>query len=189
MARLRHETRPHHVAVERAVDLERLGASRSAYLRLIRRFLGYYEPLEGRLAQLPWEGAGLDFDARRKSGWLRADLRFLDPDGPSCPRCPDLPDPTDLLRGLGCLYVMEGATLGGRVLLRLLGDRLEISPGAGGRFYSGYGDRTGAMWASFGRFADAYVAARPAGADAVVEAASDTFDSLRRWLSEPEAER
>ncbi|QDV32659.1 biliverdin-producing heme oxygenase [Tautonia plasticadhaerens] len=183
LARLRHETRSHHEAIERVVDVDRLGASRSAYVRLLRGFLGYYEPLEGRLAGLPWEASGLDFRERRKAGWLREDLRSLDPDGPPCPTCPDLPEPVDLARGLGCLYVVEGATLGGRVVLRLIGDRLGIGPESGGRFYSGYRARTGAMWASFGRFAEAHVAAHPDRADAVVEAASETFDSLRRWLS------
>jgi heme oxygenase len=49
---------------------------------------------------------------------------------------------------VGCLYVLEGATLGGQFISRHLAT-LGIGPANGGLFFHGYGAKTGEMWKSF----------------------------------------
>ena len=77
MARLKNTTRYQHAAVERLVDLDRLGASPARYQRWLQRLYGLYAPLEDGLAQLPWTEVGLDCDARRKTSLLVQDLTAL----------------------------------------------------------------------------------------------------------------
>jgi heme oxygenase len=50
---------------------------------------------------------------------------------------------------LGYLYVMEGSTLGGQVITKMLKNQLQITPDQGGRFFHGYGDKTKIMWNDF----------------------------------------
>ena len=52
-------------------------------------------------------------------------------------------------KALGCLYVLEGATLGGVLIARHVRASLGFDGDAGSAFYLGYGPRTGAMWRGF----------------------------------------
>ena len=60
--------------------------------------------------------------------------------------------------------------------LRALG----VTPEAGGRFFHGYGPRTGEMWQAF-RSALAGPAATTESQHEVVAAAAATFRALHRW--------
>lgn len=50
---------------------------------------------------------------------------------------------------LGYFYVIEGSTLGGRVLLKHLQPRLAVTAHAGGSFFAGYEEKTSIMWKTF----------------------------------------
>jgi heme oxygenase len=54
-----------------------------------------------------------------------------------------------LARFWGMLYVIEGSTLGGRVIAKNLKKTLNLSDEFGARFFSGYGSNTGQMWKNF----------------------------------------
>ena len=84
-------------------------------------------------------------------------------------------------RVLGCLYVIEGATLGGQVITRHLEKNLGITPESGGAFFAGYGAETGARWKEFCALLTA-AAERVSGEDEIVASANDTFATLGRWL-------
>lgn len=185
MARLKHATRTRHETVERLIDLDRLSASPAHYRHWLQRLYGFYTPLEVRLARLPWSTAGLDFDARRKSGLLAQDLAALAgcDHARACLCCPPLPSLTTLAHGFGCLYVLEGATLGGRIIARRLSARLAIDERRGGQFYHCYGARGGAMWQRFCRAVDAYALAHPDAERMILDAACDTFECFEQWLS------
>ncbi len=57
---------------------------------------------------------------------------------------------------IGCLYVLEGSTKGGRVIFRRMSRVLGISDEGGGRFFNGYGRSTEAHWQEFWKFAAHY---------------------------------
>ena len=63
-----------------------------------------------------------------------------------------------------------------------------VGEGNGGAFFSGYGDRVGAMWTAY---RDAVVRCVEEGGDeeAIVDAAVETFEALERWLGGTLAER
>ena len=194
--RLRHETRSLHDQLERHPRLAPLttdALSREAYGELLERLLGFYEPLEARLAT---QEAPVALADRWKTPLLVRDLHALGRSPAALPRCAALPEVCSAEHVLGCLYVLEGATLGGAVIRRHLARNLGVTPEAGGAFYASYGANVGPMWKAFCAGVEAYEVGRwrPAmrrqdraptdarAADAVVGAARATFVALDDWL-------
>jgi heme oxygenase len=121
----------------------------ASYGRYLQRVHALYAALEPRL----WSACAelvLDHALRVKESWLRADLTDLGCDriAPSSLPLPSLASP---LHALGAAYVVEGATLGGPVLLARLRTAGVLDPEhpGGARFLSGYGARNAAMWRAF----------------------------------------
>lgn len=185
LARLQAETRPDHDAIEQLLDLTRSGMTLAAYRHTLERFYGFYLPLEDQLCAIGgWPERGLDLGERLKAPLLAADLAALGLDAPSnLPTCEALPDLADVTAAFGCLYVLEGATLGGQVISRSIRSIIGDRPEAGGLFFHGYGERTGAMWRAF-REALTACTVNEDTHDGVVVAASATFRALRRWCEQ-----
>lgn len=180
MQRLRDETAALHAQVESVLNPDVRFATRANYIALLLALHPFYLKCETVLAALPWHEIGFDLAARRKGPLLAADLRALgqsvrdeQPDA-HCPIC------INLAAGFGTMYVLEGATLGGRILRKLLRTKLGIDATNGGSFYDCYGDRTQAMWKEFGAAADAYCGDFPQRQDSAVAAATATFSAIAR---------
>jgi len=181
---LRTETRPQHQAIEAALDLTSETLKLDAYLRTLERFYGFYRPLEiGVQAVGGWADRGLDLPGRSKTPLLEADLRALGVGEPAAlPVCDDLPPHATVAAAFGCLYVLEGATLGGQVISRSIQKATDIKLDTGGRFFHGYGERTGPMWQAF-RAALVAFAVTPGAQNEIVSAAKDTFSKRHRWTT------
>lgn len=185
---LRERTKHLHEQVERTVDLPTRLNSVGHYTSLLARFHGFYAPLEERLSGGGgYDGVGLDLAARRKAHLLRDDLLALglsEAAIDSLARCPDLPAVTDLGEALGCLYVLEGATLGGQFVRRQAEKAIGVVPGRGCSFFASYGERVGVMWKEFCRALERYAADAPGAGDRITTAAVGTFAGLNRWVAE-----
>jgi heme oxygenase len=185
--RLKCDTRVEHERIERSVPLLADDLDRVTYSRYLEKLFGFYEPLERALGQQPWRHVGIDFEARRKTELLLSDLRYLEYDEAALaavPRCAALPPLPDLPAALGCLYVLEGSTLGGQILSRHVASRLGLGSAAGGAFLASYGKAVGPMWRAFGERLAAFPCDE-ATQDRMVESARATFHSLERWLTAP----
>ena len=99
------------------------------------------------------------------------------------PRCPALPTIGGIPEALGCLYVMEGATLGGQIIRRQAASRLGLGPSSGCSFFSAYGEQVGPMWRAFRAALADYATGAPGAQARVLDAASDTFARLDLWLA------
>jgi heme oxygenase len=97
------------------------------------------------------------------------------------PQAKALPDLGTAAKLFGCLYVLEGATLGGQIITRHLNASLGLTPQSGGSFFSGYGQHTGSRWKEFCAHLTAFAARSNCDLE-IVEGANATFDSLDRWL-------
>lgn len=181
---LRAGTATLHRRVEQAVDIPGHLGSLPAYTAMLVRFHGFYAPLEDRLAAVRgYESVGLDIAARGKAHLIRDDLRALGHPPEALPACPSLPAVSSLADALGCLYVLEGSTLGGQFIRREVAARLGLTPDRGCAFFAGYSDRTGAMWKAFGAAVTAHADEHPEDRDAIVAAAIDTFARLDEWFT------
>jgi Heme oxygenase len=173
------------VAIERQIDLKRVCASREAYAAHLARLYGFYLPLEDALRRhVAAREAGVG-ERRRKTPLLACDLAVLGVDTARLPLCDALPPLEKEEEAMGCLYVVEGASLGGQIISRILRQRLDIGPRNGAAFYNGYGDETPAMWEAFRSYLEAY-AHDEARQEAVIGAARATFEALGAWLSRKE---
>lgn len=150
--RLRSATAKAHCELEAMVaPAERL-ADRASYRALLADLFGVYAPLEAALAALEWDGLGIDFSARAKTHWLHADLMargLPSVDIAALPRSGRLPAIQSPADGFGVLYVLEGASLGGQLILRQIKPALGLTETAGARFFASYGADVGKYWRSF----------------------------------------
>lgn len=186
--RLRQATRDAHGRLERRMPFMAPDFDLAAYRRLLGAFHGFYRPLEALLAAPAQAIAGLDWPERVKLPLLARDLRALGmttAEIDALPPCGGLPALHERGRVLGCLYVLEGSTLGGQVVQRLLGQRLGADAGGALAFFGSYGPEVGARWRGFLRCLDA--APDAPLAEAAEQGAIDTFHALETWLQQRKA--
>lgn len=178
LAELRRATHTLHVRTERVPALARLVAPDvrpSEYAAALTLMWGFYAPLEQRLG-VPRAGA---YRYRPRAAALRADLAQQHIDAEGLARCHDVPVLSSDEARWGCLYVLEGASLGGRVIFKHVTRTLpELSPHAL-TFFAG-DDLPGASWRSYVSALDAQSGGWDTGV--VVESAVTTFEALCRWM-------
>jgi heme oxygenase len=187
LEQLKDRTRTLHDEIEQTLDLEARLQSVDSYSTLLSRLYGYYLPLELQLATIrEFESIGFDFPLRRKVPWLLEDLRILGcsaDDISQLPQCQRLPGTTNLAQALGCLYVIEGSTLGGQVIRREVKRRLGFTPGNGCTFFAGYQDDTAARWRDFCVSCTVYSERFPDFCEEILGTASRSFVSLKNWIA------
>jgi heme oxygenase len=180
---LREQTRAQHARLEQRLAIEQRVRDRDAYVELLGRFHGFYKPFETRLLTFAraFHEHGVMLSERMKTALLERDLHALGESEFELADSTFLPSIATFPRAVGCLYVMEGSTLGGQVIVRHVHGALGLGAADGAAFFASYGPRTGAMWQSFLRFLNALpFDAHDAGQ--AVSAACETFESLERWL-------
>jgi heme oxygenase len=180
-AALRERTALFHRRLEEHLDLLDRALSRDRYCRVIRAFLGFYAPVENGLARVALAAPPVGFSLVARAPLLRRDVIALGATTdevrtlPICACLPRLQFPEDLA---GCLYVLEGASLGGQVISRALARHLGIDQRNGAAFFAGDADRTFARW----KRVLAWLNAFDDSVDAVATTACETFSTLERWL-------
>jgi heme oxygenase len=183
---LKLATATRHAALERQLPLLDVHLSQATYLHYTRRLFGFYAPLETQLLALPWWPAiGLDYTQRHKTPRLRHDLQALGDSEATIaalPRCAHLPPLTSPAQLWGCLYVIEGATLGGQIIIKHLHAHLGLTADSGASFFDGYGVHTGSRWKAFCAAVPREGDATPDGGEAMLHSANLTFDLFSEWL-------
>lgn len=185
MAELRRQTAPAHERLDDLIGSSGWLNSVDGYRTLLQRFYGYYQPLEAVLRDavsrfdLP-----LDLAARQKSRLIARDLAALglsDDRLRSIPRAPALPATESREAALGCLYVVEGATLGGQVIARRMRQEFGAPIESAVAFFSSYGADVGQRWLTFcSLLAD--VLHNPDAEQTVVASAVAMFGGFSHWL-------
>lgn len=184
LARLRAETRALHTEVEDGLDLMSPRLDPARYRDVLARLHGVHAAAEPALDAWHARDALLDWPRRRKLAALEADLADLGLDLTAIAALPlaPLPPAGTTAEALGTLYVLEGSTLGGRVIERHL-RTLPGFPVAATRFLTCYGAQTGARWQTWRRTASAWVGDDETRSAAVIAAAVQTFVCVRDWCA------
>ncbi len=186
---LREGTRAAHDRIEQNRVMGRLtqpDLDLTDYTLVLKRMLGLHLALEGPLAAaLAHRRIPLGLDQRRKTPLLRRDLMALGALEPIAPASIDLAALlADEPSAWGTLYVLEGSTLGGRIILRNVERALGLTGENGASFFAGYGERTGERWKVFVEELAATHDRHPAWQAPIVAAASACFDAMDTWLEE-----
>ncbi len=154
------------------------------YVSLLRLMYGYYAGLEEKLDHhkdhLP------DYTARRKSAAILNDLKRLAYPTHDLPVCHDLPEIDSPAAALGAMYVLEGSTLGGKIISKMLLKQVPTLDGAI-TFFQGYHDETIDMWQKFKNHLHASVTNDDF--EETHRAASETFVKFKKWLEHHDAKK
>jgi len=185
---LRAATAGSHADLERRLGLTLGFTAIAGYAACLSCHYAAFAVLEPPLAELPgWPAAGIDLRAHRRLPQLRADLAALQVDVEAIPP-PAIPAIAGFPAGLGVLYVLEGASLGGQVILRQAKARLGPAIDGATAFFGGGPGRP--SWPAFKSRLDAFGAAHPAAMPEVTAgalAAFAAFASALGGLSPPGA--
>jgi heme oxygenase len=184
MATLRSATAMSHQRLEKRLDIKTRFSSAAAYRAHLEKMWGFCAALEHSLLPESFDGALPDYDARRKLPLLTDDLLAIGLPAAqlrSLPQCTALPSSLDPAAAFGCTYVLEGATLGGRVLLPMVEERLHLTPEHGAAFLASYRDDVSRMWRTFGVAVDDWCHSRERE-ETAARAATMTFEVLTDWL-------
>ncbi|MBI1226715.1 MAG: hypothetical protein GC192_15885 [Bacteroidetes bacterium] len=114
----------------------------------------------------------------KKLPWLKADLAEMGVETPTVSSNIPVP-PHGEAALMGMIYVLEGATLGGQVILKGLKKNAALQH-FNNRYYSGYEQLTGARWKSFLENLEATVP--PKSAAKAVEGAKFVFRLFQEYL-------
>lgn len=182
---LKEATQAIHDRVEAQLSLREWCLSFLIYRSVLQAFYGFYAPLETAMAAgAAGTALATDVTARRKAHWLEQDLSALGINQTglaSLPRCAALPPMRNEAELLGTLYVVEGATLGGRIVLQALRENLGDRAIACSRFFRSYEQDVIPQWERILALIEAH-AGRHEEEDVMIASAVGTFLAFERWL-------
>jgi heme oxygenase (biliverdin-IX-beta and delta-forming) len=185
MTALKAGTIEQHASIERIMPFFKDDFSLESYIRVLKAFLGFFEPVEFELRSIATRDSfGFNIDRRQRTNLLRMDLLALGvtpADMELIPKCDHLPRLENVDDGIGCLYVLEGSTLGGQLIARELQTRFGVEEKSGSQFFHGYGSQTGLKWREFCTSVRIYTAGGKSQL-AIVQSARSTFESLESWM-------
>lgn len=177
---LKETTKNPHQQLEKIVIHKLKGIkATSDYIAILNFFYGFIRPLEEKIARVMDESLLPDYGQRRKSDTLLADLDYLQSDLER-PVTSNLPEITNTYQAIGALYVLEGSTLGGEIISKMLSDKLRLDTRDGLSYFVAYGDNNRSMWQKFQQMLDDILDAK-AQAE-VLKAAEQTFIKFKNWL-------
>ncbi|MGB8191476.1 MAG: biliverdin-producing heme oxygenase [Chitinophagaceae bacterium] len=178
---LKQATRIPHAELEKLmIERIRRTSTTTAYLDLLRLFYGYYKPVEEQIDRFIDRNHLADYSSRRKSAAIVSDMQQLNSDHYN-KLCRDLPSINNSSQSFGALYVLEGSTLGGRIIAQMLEKNMGSAAPASFSFFNGYGESAGTMWSVFKDKLNGYTS-DTGEQDEIVAAATDTFVKFKKWM-------
>ena len=183
--RLKRETAAVHQHLEAQLGLLNPGLDVHRYLRVLEAFYGFYVPVEAAVRRRAAAELPLGFPLRARAELIERDLLALGlspADLAALPLCSDRPELSCVEDLAGCLYVLEGACLGGQVLTPLLHRRLGLAKGSGAAFFAGDEEWTLPRWTVIVAWLDG-LPRTGASTAKIISAATATFDAFARWAA------
>jgi len=178
---LKQETAMFHQEAEKLL-IEKLHTITSPehYISLLQTFYGFYKPTEEVAHCFVSKDVLPDIDERKKCNWIESDLKALGYKEVS-PLCSRIPKVNSLPQALGCMYVLEGSTLGGRVICKMLKQNHHLSTVTNAfHFFNGYGEETGSKWVAFQQCINHF----DMDHELIVASANETFSLFHNWIKQ-----
>ncbi|MES3016491.1 MAG: biliverdin-producing heme oxygenase [Bacteroidota bacterium] len=179
---LKDATQQNHQDLEKII-VPKIRSIRSEpdYVNLLNLFYSYFGGLEARVQSAVDERLLPDYSERRKAMSILNDIEALDGTAIEMAANADLPEIKDHTAALGALYVMEGSTLGGKIISKMIAQALPGKADHALTFYQSYGENTGEMWNTFKTALNEQVNSAE-DQQSVIDAANDTFLKFSQWI-------
>jgi heme oxygenase len=182
---LKRETGAIHQHLEAQLGLLDPSLDVHRYRRVLETFYGFYVPVEIDLTRRAAVELPLGFPLRARTELIERDLLALGvspTELAALALCSDRPELSCFEDLAGCLYVVEGACLGGQVLTPLLHRRLGLAKDSGAAFFSGDEEWTLPRWTVVVAWLDE-LPRTGASVPKIIGAAKGTFDAFARWAA------
>jgi len=180
---LKEITKTDHQQLEKLlVSKMKVIRSPQDYLNILQLFYSYFGGLEDRINKYINTHQLSDYSLRRKTSAIAHDINMFG--GVTVEKAGEnsLPQISNHLQAFGALYVIEGSTLGGSFISKMISQQLNLDQCQGGfSFFNGYGEKTATMWETFKEILNK----QPADATeehAICEAANNTFVKFKNWI-------
>jgi heme oxygenase (biliverdin-IX-beta and delta-forming) len=184
LVRVKDATRMQHQRLESLLPLSSERLTLESYRELLVAFFGLFRLIETAVGRVHFPEE-LELPRRRRSQLLQRDLLALGLSEQEINRLPcplDMPSITGSASALGAMYVLEGSTLGGQYVAKIVHDRLQLSEQTGCSFFSSHGQDVGSMWRKFCTFVRQNVVA-PEAQEQFVASAQSTFAAFENWVA------
>jgi heme oxygenase len=180
---LKAVTETAHVASEKTMvlALKRIRTEED-YIQMLNRLYGFYAPLETLIKKHLTENNFPGISKRSRADNIVADIQALGKQIQSPEFGGELPTIDSYGRALGALYVLEGSTLGGRIIAAMINRQLDTTKGLS--FFTSYGAETENMWQSFKDFLNQPRPSRQR--EEIIAAAKDTFITFKNFIDKHE---
>lgn len=180
--RLKEFTKTNHQLLEKKLVIQmKAMQTKQDYAALLGIFYSYFGGLELAMSKHPDLSFLPDYAQRRKSSALANDLVVLDANLPPLALANKLPHIENYLQTIGAMYVMEGSTLGGKFIAKMIQKQLNMEEDTGLSFFKGYGEETENMWQIFKTAID-QLKLKEEDNITVIESANDTFLQFSNWF-------
>lgn len=185
LKKLRAATAPMHTALEGnpvSASLMSAGLDLAAYTRYLT-LMGEVISFTEKAIYPAVRDVVPDIDQRRKLEHIHTDLAAVRYNAGSEPVLFH-PDETEfsVAFAMGYMYVIEGSTLGGRVILKHVQQTLHLDEEHGASFFAGYGPETGAKWKNFLSNLTNY-AEQSGNGDEIIKGAQHAFAAIDRYFA------
>lgn len=180
--KIKEATLTQHQQLEKAL-VGKMKAIRSmdGYVDLLKMFYGYFGGLEQQINKYINSSNLEDHNQRRKTDAMAEDINALGGILPGIATANDLPEISNTLQAFGALYVIEGSTLGGSIISKMMQQHLLFDGQKGLSFFNGYGEQTHQMWSNFKSSLNAAVKTQE-DEGVVLQTANDTFARFKQWM-------
>lgn len=179
---LKQFTRPNHRQLEkRLVTQLRSISTTEEYVKLLQLFYTYFGGLEDKINQYIGSDLLSDYSQRRKTESIACDIKKLGGTIHEKAKDRELPTIENHLQAVGALYVIEGSTLGGKIISQMIAKQLNIENTTSMSFFNGYGDNTELMWASFRESLNSQFK-NQSEIGVIIGAADETFFKFNLWI-------
>ncbi len=176
--KLKEQTLAYHQQLEKKlVSKIKAIQTEADYVKLLMLFYGYFGGLEDVINNFIGPDKLQDYNARRKTQAIANDLAMLGAKPPAKATGAYLPVIANTAQAFGALYVIEGSTLGGNMISKMIAGKLGITHGLS--FFTGYGANSMQMW---GGFKDVINKLPDSDNELIIEAANQTFLKFKEWI-------
>jgi heme oxygenase len=177
---LKYDTLFHHQQLEKLI----VGKIKSmdsvkGYISLLGHFYSFFGGIEDSITADLVAPYLDDYHTRRKSEKLANDIIGCGGKIPAKAAKTALPAINSAAEAMGALYVMEGSTLGGQIISKMICRQLNFTGEQCLSYFIGYGGQTETMWL---RFKQSINKIDESAAPDLISAANDTFIKFKAWI-------